>query len=113
MATNIQNKLENYMITARAYQNSKLTINDISKEMDIPRHYITQVLNERLQKNFFTWINDYRINDVKAKLKDEKYAHLTVIALAYESGFNSKSSFNSVFKKSTGQTPSEYSQVQT
>jgi AraC-like DNA-binding protein len=112
MAGKIQNDLENYMISKRAYQNPQITINDIATELDIPRHYITQVLSERLQKNFFTWINDYRIADAKRKLRDKKSANLTILAIAYDSGFNSKSSFNSIFKKYTGQTPSEFSKVQ-
>jgi AraC-like DNA-binding protein len=112
MADKIQNDLDNYMISEKAYQNPQITINDIATHLDIPRHYITQVLNENLQKNFFTWINDYRIVDAKRKLKDKKNAHLTILAIAYDSGFNSKSSFNSIFKKTTGLTPSQFSQVQ-
>jgi AraC-like DNA-binding protein len=112
MASKIQSDLENYMISKRSYQNPQITINNIATELDIPRHYITQVLSERLQKNFFTWINDYRIADAKRKLKDRKNAHLTILAIAYDCGFNSKSSFNSIFKRTTGKTPSEFSQVQ-
>jgi len=112
MAEKIQSDLENYMSTQRAYKNPQITINEIAIQLDIPRHYITQVLNERLNKNFFTWINDYRIDDAKRKLRDEKYSHLSILGIAYNSGFNSKSSFNSIFKKSTGQTPSQFSRVQ-
>jgi len=112
MAEKIQNDLGNYIISQKAYKNPQITINDIAAQLDIPRHYITQVLNERLNKNFFTWINDYRIDDAKRKLRDDKYSHLSILGIAYNSGFNSKSSFNSIFKKSTGQTPSAFSQVQ-
>jgi AraC-like DNA-binding protein len=98
MADKIQSDLENYMITSRIYRKSQLNITDIAAQLDIPRHYITQVLNEHLHKNFFTWINDYRIADAKRKLKDKINAHLTILAIAYDSGFNSKSSFNSIFK---------------
>ena len=62
------------------------------------------IINENLYKNFFDFINTYRIEEMKKQLQGEsKY---TILGIAYESGFNSKSSFNRIFKKYTGQTPS-------
>lgn len=106
-------RLENYMQTARPYLDPELTIKDIADHLHISRHYITQIINEKLTKNFFQWINDYRVEDVKKMLLDPRYKHLTIVALAYDCGFNSKSAFNAIFKKSTGQTPSEFRRVQT
>ncbi|HDR67474.1 MAG TPA: helix-turn-helix domain-containing protein, partial [Bacteroidaceae bacterium] len=54
--------------------------------------------------------NDYRVEEVKKRLQDPKFKHLTILAIAYESGFNSKSSFNTIFKERTGLTPSDYVQ---
>ena len=59
-------------------------------------------------KNFYTLVNDYRIEEVKRRLEDPRYRNLTILAIAYDSGFNAKSSFNTIFKEQTGMTPSEY-----
>ena len=79
-------------------------------ELNIPRHYLTQVINGLLGKNFYTFINEYRLKEVKKLLVDEDYLKYTLTSIAYEAGFNSKSSFNSVFKNSTGMTPSQFKQ---
>ena len=71
-------------------------------------NHTSQIINENLNKNFFDFVNDYRINEVKKCLSDSKFSHYTLLAIAYECGFNSKSSFNSLFKIKTGLTPSEY-----
>ncbi len=61
-------------------------------------------------KNFYNLVNDYRVEEVKKRMVDPKYRHLTILAIAYDAGFNAKSSFNTVFKEKTGMTPSEYQQ---
>jgi hypothetical protein len=64
IAAEIEQKLKSYMENSQAYLNAKLSINDVSSELEIPRHCITQVLNERMKKSFFfAWINDCRIRD--------------------------------------------------
>lgn len=97
-----------HMEEQRPYLDVDLSIHDISAELDIPRHYLTQVINGLLGKNFYTFINEYRIEEVKKLLVDESYSKYTLTSIAFEAGFNSKSSFNSIFKKSTGMTPSQY-----
>jgi len=106
-------RLQDYMQSAKPFLDPELTIKDIADHLNISRHYITQIINEKLNKNFFQWINDYRIEEVKKLLLDPKYNHLTIVALAYDCGFNSKSAFNAIFKKGTGMTPSEFRRVQT
>jgi AraC-like DNA-binding protein len=105
-------KLEKDLITMmedqKLYKNPELSILDVAQELHTPRHYITQVLNEKMKKNFYTFINEYRIEDVKERLKDPKNNNLTVLAIAYDAGFNSKSSFNTLFKQYTELTPSEF-----
>ena len=112
-AEKYMNRLNNYMLEEKPYLNPELTIKDISDHLNISRHHITQVLNERIEKNFYNFINEFRLEEVKKRIVDPQYSHLTLIAIAFDSGFNSKSAFNSIFKKNTGQTPSEYRQVQT
>ena len=86
----------------------ELTIYDLSNQLQIPRHFLSEVINEHLGKNFYNLVNDYRVEEVKGRLEDPRFKHLTILAIAYDSGFNAKSSFNTIFKEKTGMTPSEY-----
>ena len=90
------------------YRQAELSLTELSEMIDIPSHYLSQVINEKLECNFLDFINSYRINEVKEKLVDPAFNHYTIIALAYEVGFNSKTAFYSAFKKQTGTTPSAY-----
>ena len=96
------------METQKPYLDGNLTILDLAAATGIPRHHITQVLNERHKRNFFTFINEYRIKEVIEKFGDPKFNNYTILAIAMDAGFNSKTTFNSFFKTQTGQTPSEY-----
>jgi AraC-like DNA-binding protein/uncharacterized Tic20 family protein len=104
-------QLLKYMEEKKPYLDVDLAIHDISDELEIPRHYLTQVINGMMGKNFYTFINEYRIEEVKKLLANTDYSKYTLTAIAYEAGFNSKSSFNSVFKKATGMTPSQFKDV--
>jgi len=106
------NRLLKYMDTRKPHLDIDLTIQDIAESLDIPRHYITQVINEKLRRNFYQFINEYRVEEVKKLLGDKDYKKYTLTAIAYEAGFNSKSAFNSAFKEITGMTPSEYREKQ-
>lgn len=90
------------------WKNPELSVADLSNETKIPKHYITQLLNEKLERNFYTFVNGYRTEGAMKMLKDEKYKNWSIIAIAFECGFNSKSAFNNYFKKHTGTTPSAY-----
>ncbi len=100
--------LESYMNDKKPYTDGDLTIVDIAAVLEIPRHHITRVINERLNKNFYTYVNEYRIKLAKEMMSDESFRDNSLLSIAYEAGFNSKSSFKTVFKKFTGMTPSEY-----
>lgn len=101
-------RLEAYVQHEKPYLNANLTLEELAKSLSIPRHYLTQVLNEQLHKNFYTYINEYRVAEVKRHLRDPNKAHVTLLSIAYDSGFNSKSTFNTVFKKFTNITPSQF-----
>jgi AraC-like DNA-binding protein len=108
---NIQSHIDRitrYMEDEKPYLNRELTIYNVSEALDIPRHIISEIINEHMGKNFYTLINEYRVEEVKRRLQDPEFKNLTILAIAYESGFNSKSSFNTIFKESTGHTPSQY-----
>ncbi len=101
-------RLLDFMEKERPYLDAELTIQDLSAKINISKHYLTEILNNGLGKNFFTFINEYRIEEVKRKLSDSSFDHLTILGIAYDCGFNSKSSFNTLFKQYTGQTPSDF-----
>lgn len=92
----------------RLFLKPDLTIQEISDKLEVPKHYLTESLNTYMGKNFYTLINEYRIIEFKELAANEKNKHLTLLALAYDAGFNSKSAFNLVFKKQTGETPSQF-----
>jgi len=100
--------LEHHMEDAKPFLDRELSIYDLSVQLRIPRHFLSEVINEHMGKNFYNLVNDYRVEEVKKRLEDPQYKHLTILALAYDSGFNAKSSFNTIFKEKTGMTPSEY-----
>ncbi len=106
-------KLISFMDTEKPYLNRDLSIQDLSDMTKIPRHHITQVLNEKHGKNFFTFINEYRVQEVISRFNDPVNNNFTILAIAYDSGFNSKTTFNSIFKSITGTTPSEFREKST
>ena len=105
-------RLEDAMRHEKPYLDADLTLEKLAKQIHVSRNHLTQILNEQLNKNFYLYVNEYRINEVKHRLLDPDNAHLTILAIAYESGFNSKSTFNTVFKKITDMTPSQFRKSQ-
>lgn len=101
-------QLEHLMLAKKPYLEPKLTLSQLAQQTNITTHYLTELLNHYLQQSFFDYINLYRVSAVKEKIADKQYQHYTLLAIALDCGFNSKSSFNRIFKKVTGQTPSEY-----
>lgn len=101
-------KLIEHMEKDKPYLQRDLTIQAIANNLEIPRHHLTQVINEKLNKNFYTLVNEYRIEEVKKRLIDSQYSHFTLLTIAHDAGFNSKSSFNMIFKKHVNMTPSQY-----
>jgi AraC-like DNA-binding protein len=105
--TIIKNAVIKYVETEKVYLNPDLNMNMLSANLKIPKHNITEVLNVELGKNFFRFINEYRIEEVKKQLSDPKNNY-SIEAIGYECGFNSKSAFFTVFKNLTGMTPNMY-----
>ncbi|BDD02596.1 helix-turn-helix domain-containing protein [Aureibacter tunicatorum] len=104
----IKQAIEQYMLDQKPYLNAQFRLGDLAEAMEISSHQISQVLNESVNKNFNEFVNQYRINEAVRLLQDQSYSHLTLSAIGFEAGFNSKSSFYSAFKKVTGKTPSEF-----
>ena len=101
-------KLNSFIGKEKPYLNPDLNLPQLAKEVDIPSHYLSQVINENIGLNFFDFINRQRVEDVKSKITDPQYNNFSILGIAFESGFNSKSAFNRVFKNITRLTPSEY-----
>lgn len=101
-------KLLDYVDNEKPYLEPELTLGELAERVGIPAHYLSQVINEKIEQSFGDFINGYRVEKAKAMLTDDKYSHFTIIATAYEAGFNSKTAFYEAFKKFTGTTPSKY-----
>ena len=102
--------LLDYVEREKPFLNPKLTIEQLAQEIGINRFYLSQIINEKLNRNFSDFINAYRIKETQRLMRSPDHQHLNILGMAYESGFNSKSSFNSAFKKLTGMSPSQYRQ---
>jgi len=105
---NYKETLIDYMRKEKPYLKSKLTIDDIANDLNIPTHHLSLFLNEAINKNFFDFINSFRIQEFKQRLIDPNFKQLTILGIALDCGFNSKASLNRIFKSQTGQTPSRY-----
>lgn len=103
-----KNQILIFLRTEKPFLNPQVSITDLSKELSISSKHLSQVINQSFGKNFFDFINSYRIQEVQRILKESVDEKLIVLEAMYQSGFNSKSSFNTAFKKETGQTPSEF-----
>ncbi len=101
-------RLEQLISDEEPYLDPDLTLRDLAEMLEIPPNHLSQLLNEGFDKNFSEFVNSYRLAAFKSKAADPSQRHLTILALAYDSGFNSKTVFNTYFKKTTGITPRAY-----
>jgi len=101
------NELDSLMLKDKLYLNTQLTQLDLANALKLTRHQLSLLLKEHHTGNFYELINQYRVSAVVEAMKTTP-ASDSLIAIAYASGFNSKSTFNQVFKKQMGQTPGSY-----
>ena len=111
MMNDYEAALAAFMQKSRIYLDPDLSLEALATRMKMSRHHLTQLLNERVEKNFYSFINEYRIGEAIDKLNDPS-SHVNILSLAFDCGFNSKSSFNNYFKKITGTTPTAYRKQQ-
>lgn len=107
-AASLKENLLAVMEREHPYRNSDLTLTDLASRLDTSPHKLSEVLNAQLDQTFYDFVNGYRIRDVQRRMAEEQSKNLTVLSLALDAGFASKSTFNQAFKKHTGQTPSVY-----
>jgi AraC-like DNA-binding protein len=92
----------------KIYQEPELTLQALSEKLKIPSYQLSQVINDGMKKSFYDLINGYRVKEAKRLLLDSKNQNYTVLSVGFDAGFNSKTTFNTVFKKFTGFTPTEF-----
>lgn len=110
-AEKISNDLLNLFNNEKPYLDSELTLGKLAGVLNISPHNLSEVINSKLKQNFYEMVNGYRVEEVKRKLQSPEYDMYSILGIAYESGFNSKTSFNTIFKKYVGQTPSDYKRM--
>jgi len=108
LVTEIIDKIQAYMEVDKPYLDADFSVYALAEALNIPRRTLSLVLNNGLSKNFYQYVNEFRIEEVKALLARQDAKPVAIIDIAFQSGFNSKSSFNSLFKQHCDVTPSQY-----
>ena len=101
-------KLERLMEAEKAYLDADLNLQVLARRVGIHYNYLSRIINEKFGLSYNDYVNGYRIEEAKRRLADPEYAEKTILDIAYDTGFYSKSVFNTAFKKITGMTPSQY-----
>ena len=100
--------LKQAMENKQLYQDPELSLSSLADKLEIHTHELSRIINIALKKNFNEFVNEYRVRDVARKMQDPAYDHITLLGIAYDSGFNSQTTFNRIFKQLTGKGPLEY-----
>lgn len=98
----------NYLQDKKPYLNNDYNLQMMADDLAISKHNLSQVINSGQKKNFYKFINEFRVEEVKEKLTNPTYQHYSILGIALECGFNSKTSFNRIFKEETGYTPTDF-----
>ena len=101
-------KLNSIMTNEQVYLNPELNLEQLAEQISIHPKMLSFILNEKVGKNFNDYINEFRVEEVKKRLLEDKYSPFTILAIAQDCGFQSKSTFNTAFKKIVGITPSAF-----
>ncbi|MBD3903326.1 helix-turn-helix domain-containing protein [Chryseobacterium sp. Ch-15] len=104
----LSERLLDYMRIEKPYLDEELSLIKLSSLLNVSTNQLSQVINQNLNTTFYKFINSYRVEEVKQKLKNIEFDHYSILGIAFESGFNSKSTFNKIFKEETGMTPSQF-----
>jgi len=107
-----KDNLITYLGQEKPYTDPDLKLQNLADHLGIPSYQLSQIINTELDRNFYDLINSFRIEEAKHQLTDPDNQHLTILATAYDVGFNSKSAFNTAFKNYTKMTPSQYKKSQ-
>lgn len=105
-------RIKSFMETEKPYLNPDLNLSDLAKQIHLTRGQLSEIINSGFNKNFNDFVNEYRVEAFKGMLKKNKQEQLSLLGIALECGFNSKATFNRVFKKLTSFSPTQYLQSQ-
>ena len=92
----------------KPYLEEGLTLTGLAQQLNMTRNQLSSLINSNTGDNFYKFINKYRVEEIKKIFSDPGKNNYTILAMAYEAGFPSKSSFHKIFKELTGLTPTEY-----
>jgi AraC-like DNA-binding protein len=106
--TEIIEKLESTIESERPFLSEKLTISQLAEQSGIPQKQLSQVINSHYRQNFFDFINTYRTKEFNRRIENGDNRQFTILSIAYDCGFSSKSAFNRAYKKHVGVPPSEF-----
>lgn len=104
----VMEKLRAFMSDTKPYLDSELSLSSLSKQIGLNRNQLSQLINDGFGENFYDFINKYRVEEVKRLMMDPQKQNYNLLGIALEAGFKSKSTFNLIFKRFTGLTPTEY-----
>jgi AraC-like DNA-binding protein len=104
----LTNTVFQYLKNKKPYLNPDYSLQMMAEDLNISRHKLSEAINNGQKKNFYKLINEFRVEEVKEMLVNPAFSHYTVLGIGLECGFNSKTSFNRIFKEETGLTPTEY-----
>lgn len=104
----LHSRLINLMESERPFTESSLKLSQLARLAGMSPNHLSQVINELRGENFYDFVNGYRIEEAQTLILDPSQPNTTILSIAYEVGFNSKSAFNTAFKKHTGTTPSQF-----
>jgi len=107
-AASYVNEMNQWMKLEKPYLDSNLSLGDLAEKLNLPGHIVSEVLNGYLKQNFYDYVNNFRIEEFKNLAKQSENVKVASLNLAFEAGFNSKTTFNTSFKKFTGVTPSHF-----
>jgi AraC-like DNA-binding protein len=107
-AEEIRRRLLDLMISDKPFLRHDLTLQKLAERLKTSNHNLSEVINTRMHQSYYDFINQYRVEEFKNRLTDPENERYNLLSIAFDSGFQSKGTFNSIFKKFTGMTPSEY-----